>query len=167
MQRTDSIQRELAEHRARLCMLALGKFQDQWPVAGWVLKLFDRLMEEMRSHNRRPIVPSQERLKRGPPQDSNDPNKRRRNHRGAVPSNAPDIQSLEYQEDYRHFGSLDSMGGYMNPDYHDSMVSPEFSQDTMSTDFGMVGNNTYFTLLQEEGGQQGYPLLDEVFAWAI
>jgi hypothetical protein len=146
-------------------MLALGKLQDQWPVAGWVLKLFDRLNQEMRSQNRRSIAPNQQGLKRGMVHDSSEPNKRYRTQR--IVSDAPEARSLAFQEDYRHFDSLNGMTSYMHQGYQDSITSPGFAQETISTDFGIPGDNTYFTLFPGEGGEPGYPLLDEVFAWAI
>lgn len=44
MQRADQTVQELSAHRARLCMLALQKLQDQWPVASWTLHLFERIV---------------------------------------------------------------------------------------------------------------------------
>ncbi|KAH6605267.1 hypothetical protein Trco_006974, partial [Trichoderma cornu-damae] len=42
------IGRELAENRARTCMLGLTCLQDSWPVSGWILKLFVDIIERLR-----------------------------------------------------------------------------------------------------------------------
>ncbi|KAK5462726.1 hypothetical protein LTS15_002438 [Exophiala xenobiotica] len=39
--------RNLAVHRARLCMLALDELQEAWPFAGWVHQMFVRIMEDL------------------------------------------------------------------------------------------------------------------------
>ncbi|KAH8820229.1 fungal-specific transcription factor domain-containing protein [Xylogone sp. PMI_703] len=43
------IGRELAENRARTCMLGLSSLQESWPVSGWILKLFVDIMERLKS----------------------------------------------------------------------------------------------------------------------
>ncbi|KAL7931898.1 fungal-specific transcription factor domain-containing protein [Trichoderma chlorosporum] len=42
------IGRELAENRARTCMLGLTCLQESWPVSGWILKLFVDIIERLR-----------------------------------------------------------------------------------------------------------------------
>ncbi|KAF2792173.1 hypothetical protein K505DRAFT_279309 [Melanomma pulvis-pyrius CBS 109.77] len=41
--------RELAENRARICMLGLATLQESWPVGGWVLRLFVSVLERLKS----------------------------------------------------------------------------------------------------------------------
>ncbi|KAM0257739.1 hypothetical protein ACHAQJ_004190 [Trichoderma viride] len=43
-----NIGRELAENRARTCMLGLNCLQESWPVSGWILKLFVDIIERLR-----------------------------------------------------------------------------------------------------------------------
>ncbi|KND87157.1 Cutinase transcription factor 1 alpha [Tolypocladium ophioglossoides CBS 100239] len=43
-----TVGRELAENRARTCMLGLTCLQESWPVSGWILKLFVDIMERLR-----------------------------------------------------------------------------------------------------------------------
>lgn len=43
-----SVGRELAENRARTCMLGLNCLQESWPVSGWILKLFVDIIERLR-----------------------------------------------------------------------------------------------------------------------
>lgn len=43
-----SVGRELAESRARTCMLGLNCLQESWPVSGWILKLFVDIIERLR-----------------------------------------------------------------------------------------------------------------------
>jgi hypothetical protein len=164
MQGPDSTQRQLAEHRARLCMLGLGKLQDQWPVAGWVLKLFDRLMEEMRSQNMRPIHTNRQVKKRSAVQEI-EPRKRL-NHHPIFP-NSLEMQPSDAEDEYVQFGPLCTMNnGYEHQDYQDP-IPPSNLEQAPTTDFGITGANTFFTLFPEEDHQAAYPLLDEVFAWAI
>lgn len=40
IRRNVPIRRQLAENRARQCMLALGELSKSWPVGGWILRLF-------------------------------------------------------------------------------------------------------------------------------
>ncbi|RSM14771.1 hypothetical protein CDV31_005205 [Fusarium ambrosium] len=40
IRRNAPIHRQLAENRARHCMLALGELSKSWPVGGWILRLF-------------------------------------------------------------------------------------------------------------------------------
>ncbi|KAL2676430.1 hypothetical protein Neosp_010188 [[Neocosmospora] mangrovei] len=40
IRRNTPIHRQLAENRARQCMLALGELSKSWPVGGWILRLF-------------------------------------------------------------------------------------------------------------------------------
>lgn len=40
--------RELAENRARICMLGLACLQESWPVSGWILKLFVDIIDRLR-----------------------------------------------------------------------------------------------------------------------
>ncbi|KAJ5114063.1 transcriptional regulator family: Fungal Specific TF [Penicillium angulare] len=42
------IGRELAENRARTCMLGLTSLQDSWPVSGWILRLFVYIMDKLK-----------------------------------------------------------------------------------------------------------------------
>lgn len=44
-----TIGRELAENRARTCMLGLSSLQISWPVSGWILKLFLDIMERLKN----------------------------------------------------------------------------------------------------------------------
>jgi hypothetical protein len=44
-----SLGRELAENRARTCMLGLRSLQESWPVSGWILKLFSEIMEKLKT----------------------------------------------------------------------------------------------------------------------
>ncbi|OAP59574.1 hypothetical protein AYL99_06872 [Fonsecaea erecta] len=49
---------DLAEMRAKVCMLGLASMQESWPVGGWVLKLFDRIMQRLKApagHDNQPI----------------------------------------------------------------------------------------------------------------
>ena len=39
--------RELADQRARLCMLGLSELQLYWPVGGWISKLFIAVLEKL------------------------------------------------------------------------------------------------------------------------
>ncbi|KIV84077.1 hypothetical protein PV11_06051 [Exophiala sideris] len=39
--------KDLAVHRARICMLALQELQEAWPFAGWVHQMFVRIMEDL------------------------------------------------------------------------------------------------------------------------
>jgi hypothetical protein len=43
-----TIDQGLAEIRARVCMMGLASMQESWPVGGWVLKLFDSIMERLK-----------------------------------------------------------------------------------------------------------------------
>ncbi|RFU30531.1 hypothetical protein B7463_g5824, partial [Scytalidium lignicola] len=43
----DSIQKQLAENRARQCILGMSELAKGWPVAGWVLRLFINLMRRL------------------------------------------------------------------------------------------------------------------------
>ncbi|KAL7892224.1 fungal-specific transcription factor domain-containing protein [Trichoderma sp. SZMC 28014] len=45
---SNSVGRELAENRARTCMLGLNCLQESWPVSGWILKLFVDIIERLR-----------------------------------------------------------------------------------------------------------------------
>ncbi|OAA59736.1 Transcription factor [Niveomyces insectorum RCEF 264] len=47
IQRSDGVQKQLAENRARQCILALGELAKGWPVAGWILRLFMNLMKTL------------------------------------------------------------------------------------------------------------------------
>lgn len=47
IRRGDSIQGQLAENRARQCMLAMSQLANSWPVAGWILRLFINLMKRL------------------------------------------------------------------------------------------------------------------------
>ncbi len=49
IQRRESVQRQLAENRARQCILAFGELARGWPVAGWVMGLFINLMKRLTS----------------------------------------------------------------------------------------------------------------------
>ena len=42
-----AIERQLAENRARTCMLGLMSLQESWPVSGWILRLFVYIMERL------------------------------------------------------------------------------------------------------------------------
>ncbi|KAH8700747.1 fungal-specific transcription factor domain-containing protein [Talaromyces proteolyticus] len=44
-----AIGRELAENRARTCMLGLRCLQESWPVSGWILKLWVDIMERLKA----------------------------------------------------------------------------------------------------------------------
>jgi hypothetical protein len=46
---SSSVSRELAENRARICMLGLVTLQESWPVGGWVLRLFVSVLERLKS----------------------------------------------------------------------------------------------------------------------
>ncbi|RHZ62630.1 hypothetical protein CDV55_106004 [Aspergillus turcosus] len=47
IRRKDPIRRQLAENRARQCMLAMSELARSWPVAGWILRLFINLMKKL------------------------------------------------------------------------------------------------------------------------
>ncbi|BCS28599.1 Zn(II)2Cys6 transcription factor [Aspergillus puulaauensis] len=54
-----SIGRQLAENRARTCMLGLTSLQESWPVSGWILRLFDYIMERLKfTSKQHPTVPT-------------------------------------------------------------------------------------------------------------
>ncbi|CAG8251552.1 unnamed protein product [Penicillium salamii] len=44
-----AIERQLAENRARTCMLGLMSLQESWPVSGWILRLFVYIMERLKT----------------------------------------------------------------------------------------------------------------------
>lgn len=44
-----AVDHDLAEMRAKVCMMGLASMQKSWPVGGWVLKLFDRIMEKLKT----------------------------------------------------------------------------------------------------------------------
>lgn len=46
----DSIQKQLAENRARQCILGMSELAKGWPVAGWILRLFINLMKGLTGH---------------------------------------------------------------------------------------------------------------------
>ncbi|KAI3113376.1 transcriptional regulator family: Fungal Specific TF [Penicillium roqueforti] len=52
-----AIGRELAENRARTCMLGLTSLQESWPVSGWILRLFVYIMERLKSTSKSPTIP--------------------------------------------------------------------------------------------------------------
>ncbi|KAK5048512.1 hypothetical protein LTR84_005602 [Exophiala bonariae] len=43
---------QLAENRARLCMLALSELSKLWPAAGWILRVFDKVLRRLTGRNR-------------------------------------------------------------------------------------------------------------------
>lgn len=47
IQRSDGVQKQLAENRARQCILAFGELAKGWPVAGWILRMFINLMKKL------------------------------------------------------------------------------------------------------------------------
>ncbi|KAJ5988015.1 hypothetical protein N7481_003225 [Penicillium waksmanii] len=51
IRRKDPIRRQLAENRARQCMLAMSELARSWPVAGWILRLFINLMKKLTDQN--------------------------------------------------------------------------------------------------------------------
>ncbi|RVX71097.1 hypothetical protein B0A52_03463 [Exophiala mesophila] len=46
------ISSQLAENRARLCMLALSELSKLWPAAGWILRVFDKVLRRLTGHDR-------------------------------------------------------------------------------------------------------------------
>ncbi|KAL4947585.1 fungal-specific transcription factor domain-containing protein [Aspergillus filifer] len=44
---SDLIQKQLAENRARQCILGMSELAKGWPVAGWILRLFINLMKRL------------------------------------------------------------------------------------------------------------------------
>lgn len=50
VRRKSAIHSQLAETRARQCMLALSELAKSWPVAGWILRLFVSLMTRLTGH---------------------------------------------------------------------------------------------------------------------
>lgn len=67
IRRNIPIHRQLAENRARQCMLALGELSKSWPVGGWILRLFVSLFIKltgqdpgigMRTHPQEPQGPA-------------------------------------------------------------------------------------------------------------
>lgn len=44
---SDAVGRELAETRAKICMLGLGALQKSWPVGGWVYQLWSSVMDRL------------------------------------------------------------------------------------------------------------------------
>lgn len=44
---SDNNQRELAENRARLVMLALREISETWPASSWILRLFETLLKNL------------------------------------------------------------------------------------------------------------------------
>ncbi|OQV04842.1 Fungal specific transcription factor domain-containing protein [Cladophialophora immunda] len=46
---SQAVNHDLAEMRAKVCMLGLASMQEAWPVGGWVLKLFDRIMQRLKA----------------------------------------------------------------------------------------------------------------------
>lgn len=47
IRRKDTIRGQLAENRARQCMLAMSELAKCWPVAGWILHLFISVMSRL------------------------------------------------------------------------------------------------------------------------
>lgn len=45
----DTMSKKLADHRAQLCMLGLGEMQEPWPCGGWILQVFVRIMDKVKS----------------------------------------------------------------------------------------------------------------------
>lgn len=43
---------QLAENRARQCMLALSELSKLWPAAGWVLRVFDKVLRRLTGRDR-------------------------------------------------------------------------------------------------------------------
>lgn len=66
----ESSQTEILDYRVRLCMLALEKLQDHWPVAAWTLRLFEKILARLRAQQANP--------KRGPASGPDVPAKRAR-----------------------------------------------------------------------------------------
>jgi hypothetical protein len=48
--RNDSVRAQLAENKARQCMLALSELSKSWPVGGWILQLFINLFKRLTGH---------------------------------------------------------------------------------------------------------------------
>ncbi|EXJ60793.1 hypothetical protein A1O7_04946 [Cladophialophora yegresii CBS 114405] len=51
IRRKSIIHGQVAENRARQCMLALSELAKSWPVAGWILRLFISLMTRLTGHS--------------------------------------------------------------------------------------------------------------------
>ncbi|KAK5025297.1 hypothetical protein LTS07_008148 [Exophiala sideris] len=59
IRRKCAIQSQVAENRARQCMLALSELAKSWPVANWILRLFISLMTRLTGHDFKDIHPVQ------------------------------------------------------------------------------------------------------------
>ncbi|KAI1625600.1 fungal-specific transcription factor domain-containing protein [Exophiala viscosa] len=77
IRRKCAIQSQVAENRARQCMLALSELAKSWPVANWILRLFISLMTRLTGHDFKDIHPNNavDGLELGPHQEGypNDP----------------------------------------------------------------------------------------------
>lgn len=51
IRRKTGMQSKLAENQMRVCLLGLAEMRDPWPVAGWILRLFDRITRQSTSEN--------------------------------------------------------------------------------------------------------------------
>lgn len=51
IRRKNAIHSQVAENRARQCMLALSELAKSWPVAGWISRLFISLMTRLTGHS--------------------------------------------------------------------------------------------------------------------
>jgi hypothetical protein len=47
IRRKDAIRGQLAENKSRQCMLALSELSKSWPVGGWILQLFNNLLNRL------------------------------------------------------------------------------------------------------------------------
>jgi hypothetical protein len=56
IRRRDPILRQLAENKARQCMLAMSELAKLWPVGGWILRLFVNLMRQLTGSNQGPVA---------------------------------------------------------------------------------------------------------------
>jgi hypothetical protein len=46
-QSSDAMQRKLAEHKARLLMMACAEIAKTWPACGWILRLFETIFSNL------------------------------------------------------------------------------------------------------------------------
>ncbi|KAI9871346.1 MAG: hypothetical protein M1830_003011 [Pleopsidium flavum] len=97
IQRSDHVLRKLTEHRARLCMLGLSELQRSWPVGGWILQLFVRIMEKLAAQGARQKPSDPSGSKRSLP--VSDPESAKRVRLGSKPGVSNTIEELQSQED--------------------------------------------------------------------
>jgi hypothetical protein len=96
---SQTIGRELAENRARTCMLGLVTLQKSWPVGGWVYRLFVSIMERLQAKFQRdgPGAPERIQTRRS---TRREPETSERPHGTDQPFRPWEIQSTDQSLEY-------------------------------------------------------------------